>query len=403
MAGSPLAGRRTAARHAGRRRVAALAVLASVAGALALGTAALAQGGLLALAWASLNGGGGVGMTGGGYSLGGAVGGTGWGTAGGGAYELRAGFWGGITVGPILAANAGLTVAEGAAATIPGTRLRVAGTPLAGGGSFTQADVDAGRVAYAHDGSETTSDSFGFGVADGAGGTLGPVTFAIAVTPTNDPPTSVALSGTAVAENSPNGTAIGRLSTLDPDVGDTHTYALADAAGGRFAIVGNELRVLDAAQLDYEAARGHQIAVRSTDAGGLSTIVAIAVQVGDVDEAACAHRPRIAVQVVQVGPGTLRATLAPGTSARLPNNPIASIVLVTDPNATLDIGPGLVVEYPSGLLGGSGTVVVHPTNGALSLPVTVKRRAAGAFKVDLLLHDACGPWSTLVGGGANVP
>jgi hypothetical protein len=35
--------------------------------------------------------------------------------------------------------------------------------------TFTQADIDAGRLSYNHDGSENFSDSFGFSVDDGAG------------------------------------------------------------------------------------------------------------------------------------------------------------------------------------------------------------------------------------------
>lgn len=43
--------------------------------------------------------------------------------------------------------------------------VRVNGVPLAVGGTFTQADVDQGRVSYGHDGSLTTSDAFTFAVA----------------------------------------------------------------------------------------------------------------------------------------------------------------------------------------------------------------------------------------------
>ncbi|MBW4497184.1 MAG: VCBS repeat-containing protein, partial [Oscillatoria princeps RMCB-10] len=117
---------------------------------------------------------------------------------------------------PTIAANAGLTVAEGAAAqTIANTALNVTdaeqaaaqltytvtalpaqgtlllnGTAMAVSGTFTQADIDAGNITYTHNGSETTSDSFTFTVADGAGGTVTATTFNITVTPANDAPTA---------------------------------------------------------------------------------------------------------------------------------------------------------------------------------------------------------------------
>ncbi|MEM9534335.1 MAG: Ig-like domain-containing protein [Cyanobacteria bacterium P01_A01_bin.3] len=56
--------------------------------------------------------------------------------------------------------------------------------------SFTQADINGGRVQYVHDGSETASDSFDFSVADQGedGATADTGTFTFTITPINDPP-----------------------------------------------------------------------------------------------------------------------------------------------------------------------------------------------------------------------
>ncbi|MEX2140307.1 MAG: Ig-like domain-containing protein [Pirellulales bacterium] len=62
-------------------------------------------------------------------------------------------------------------------------------TTLATGGTFTQEDINLGRITYVHNGSETTSDSFAFSVTDGSSTRTG--TFAITVTQTNNPPTVV--------------------------------------------------------------------------------------------------------------------------------------------------------------------------------------------------------------------
>ena len=67
-------------------------------------------------------------------------------------------------------------------------RLESTGAPGIVLSRFTQADVDAGRLRYVHDGSESTADGFGFVLADGHGAVLASVTFRIAVTPQNDAP-----------------------------------------------------------------------------------------------------------------------------------------------------------------------------------------------------------------------
>jgi len=108
---------------------------------------------------------------------------------------------------PVLVNNTGLTVDEGGAETITSTLLLVTDTdntpaelvytvvvvPVNGtlklGGTatvtFTQKDIDDGMLAYEHDGSETTSDSFVFSVSDGAG-TIDATSFNISITPMHE-------------------------------------------------------------------------------------------------------------------------------------------------------------------------------------------------------------------------
>jgi hypothetical protein len=70
---------------------------------------------------------------------------------------------------------------------IGGTLYR-GGTALAVNGTFTQADIDAGQVSYAHGGSVTGADGFAFTVADGMGGSIGATTFDVAIGPPPPPP-----------------------------------------------------------------------------------------------------------------------------------------------------------------------------------------------------------------------
>ncbi|AVH64089.1 beta strand repeat-containing protein [Nostoc sp. 'Peltigera membranacea cyanobiont' N6] len=98
-------------------------------------------------------------------------------------------------------------------------------------------------------------------------------------------PTAINLTANSIAENSPNGTVIGELSSTDPDTSDSHTYSLVDDAQGRFQIVGNSLQVANNTLVNYENQSQHTIVVRSTDAQGLSTTQEITVNVTNINEA----------------------------------------------------------------------------------------------------------------------
>ena len=57
------------------------------------------------------------------------------------------------------------------------------------------------------------------------------------ILPSNAAPTGVTLSGGAVEENAVAGTVVGTLGALDPDSGDTHSFALTGGATNLFEIV----------------------------------------------------------------------------------------------------------------------------------------------------------------------
>ena len=84
----------------------------------------------------------------------------------------------------------------------------------------------------------------------------------------NSAPNDIVLSNNTIAAGQPANTQVGTLSTIDPDVGDTHTYSLVSGGGssdnGSFSIVGNSLRT--AVVL---SSRDYTIRIRSTDQGGL--------------------------------------------------------------------------------------------------------------------------------------
>ncbi|XFA70366.1 cadherin-like domain-containing protein [Tistrella mobilis] len=77
--------------------------------------------------------------------------------------------------------------------------LKLNGTALAVNDTFTQKDIDDGLLTYEHDGSETTSGSFGFSVTDTTNHTVSSQTFAITVTAVNDAPVITLPGGASVS------------------------------------------------------------------------------------------------------------------------------------------------------------------------------------------------------------
>jgi ELWxxDGT repeat protein len=100
----------------------------------------------------------------------------------------------------------------------------------------------------------------------------------------NHPPTDVNLTPGSVNEKQPVGSAVGTLSTVDADVGDTFTYSLVADYGDNslFSIVGNQIQT--AAVFDYEAKSSYDIQVRTTDNGGLSFVRSLVITINDVNE-----------------------------------------------------------------------------------------------------------------------
>ena len=86
----------------------------------------------------------------------------------------------------------------------------------------------------------------------------------------NHAPTDIILSSDSVDENSPCGTEVGTLSSIDEDGGDTHTYrliwGLGDADNDFFYIDENILKTN--AVFDYEVKNEYDIRIRSTDSEG---------------------------------------------------------------------------------------------------------------------------------------
>jgi VCBS repeat-containing protein len=138
--------------------------------------------------------------------------------------------------------------------------------------------VTTGPLSYEQAASHTVTVQ----VTDSAGATFSK-DIQIGVTDVNEAPTDVQLSNASVLENAPAGTAVGNMSAVNLDAGDTATYTLLDNAGGLFSMAASLL--VTTAPLDYERAASHQITVRATDASGLTFDKTFTIATVNVNEA----------------------------------------------------------------------------------------------------------------------
>jgi hypothetical protein len=112
-------------------------------------------------------------------------------------------------------------------------------------------------------------------------------TFTIRVSDVNDPPSDIGLSANIVPENAASGITVGKLSTVDPDIGDTFTYALVSGTGSTdnssFAIVGDELRT--AQSFDFESKTSYSVRISSRDSTGIVIQKQFTIAVSNINEA----------------------------------------------------------------------------------------------------------------------
>ena len=135
-------------------------------------------------------------------------------------------------------------------------------------------DSTAGERPDASQGASTSSDDLG-SIASTAGGTSGPVgSGGPGGGPGGGPqdpglgPTDIVSIGGSVDENSAQGTTVATLGTVDPEPGDTFTYAITNDPSGFFQIVGSEIQVAPGANIDYEVDQSHPVTIEVTDASG---------------------------------------------------------------------------------------------------------------------------------------
>ncbi len=154
---------------------------------------------------------------------------------------------------PLIATNTGSTVNEGSSANVLTTAmlnegdpddagtgltytvtavptngtLRLSGTALDLNDIFTQNDIDNNRVTYDHNGSETTTDTFNFSLADGGedGAVPATGTFNLTVNSVNDPPTFTGLDHMPIFTEGGGTVILDNNATIaDPELDAANSY-----------------------------------------------------------------------------------------------------------------------------------------------------------------------------------
>jgi hypothetical protein len=109
---------------------------------------------------------------------------------------------------------------------------------------------------------------------------------------------------------------------------------------------------------------------------------------------ACSPRPAVQMSTAQTPQGDLQVAIAAGRSGALPNNQIQEV--------QVRAGDDALVDVPGQAPGATGTFSIRPQPGTQQVTFTVRRAQPGRpLTVPLSVVDACGPWTTLVGMGAN--
>ncbi len=112
--------------------------------------------------------------------------------------------------------------------------------------------------------------------------------FIITVNDINDAPTTIALLGTKVDENSGQDVLIGSFSTQDQDENDVHTFSLIEGDGGDsnnlFAINDNG-DLITKSSFNFESSASHGIRVIVQDSDGASFKKVFTISINDLNDA----------------------------------------------------------------------------------------------------------------------
>jgi trimeric autotransporter adhesin len=218
--------------------------------------------------------------------------------------------------------------------------FQVAGVSLRAGDSFSQADIDSGRVQYVHLGNEGLSASVLLGVSERLGFALPDVAFNLTVTPVNDVPVIESIEADSLLEVTRSGALVGTVTISDVDNPSGAIFSLVDTSGGAFKIdaATGVITVDDPKLIDFETLSEHTIKVRVTDASGGVSERSFKIKITDLPE------------FVPITPSTPVSPTKP-TSSGLPSGTSGGPASAPSPATVNDDAGALSLQFgvPSGI------------------------------------------------------
>ncbi len=192
-----------------------------------------------------------------------------------------------VTANDLNAGSASVTAVNGTSIIANGAAIAV----VSGTVRLTNAGPGTDMLIFRPSPDYFGPATFNYTIVNGSG-QFSTADVSVTVSNTEDAPVDIVVTGGTVTENAAAGTVVATLATVDPDnsangINDPlFTYSLADNFGGRFQIVGNEIRISNGALLDFETGPNvFNLAVTTNDNHGGSYAETVTVDVTDVDEA----------------------------------------------------------------------------------------------------------------------
>jgi hypothetical protein len=236
------------------------------------------------------------------------------------------------------------------------------------------------------------------------------VTVRLTVTPVNDPPTGITLTGGSVPENSPVGTEVGSLTTQDPETTIGFSYSLF-GQGAEVVELFNVNHLRTKAGLDFETKNIYTLHVRTTDSGGLSYERDFVITVTNVNEAPAAANDSYAVAedmaMTALAPGVLANDSDVDSSvltARLVAGPAhGSLTLNADGSFAYMPGPDYWGPDSFTYVAWDGALTAVPATVNLTV-VSVNDAPSFTKGADQTVDEDCGPqtvspWATSISAG----
>ena len=106
----------------------------------------------------------------------------------------------------------------------------------------------------------------------------------------------------------------------------------------------------------------------------------------------CSPRPRVSVQTVRVAAGHLSGQIGTATNPGTPPNRLVRLQFNSIVNARVDVRSLVDQRLPFEL--------ALPDRPA-AIELVVRRLNPGPYTVQVVAHDDCGGWPTIIGGGAS--